>query len=79
MLFVQSIKALIVMLVLSVIIAEARPKGPPQEVQEIIYEELPPLEDDVHIDADSFPLAPDIEHIHQDNRVGGIQDYHIRK
>lgn len=68
------------MLVLSVILAEVMAKpAAPQQVQEIIVEELPPLEDDTHIDADSFPLAPDVP---QGSRVrsGGVgQDYHIRK
>lgn len=76
MLFVRSIEALIVMLVLSVILAEARPKGTEPEVQKIIVEELPELVDDVKIDADSFPLAPDVP---QASRVGGARDFHIRK
>lgn len=75
MLFIQSVKTLIVMLVLSVILAEVRSKAVPQQVQEIIVEELPPLEDNIQIDADSFPLAPDVP---QGSRVGGLPDYHIR-
>lgn len=76
MFFIQSVKALIVMLVFSVILAEtmAKPTSP-QQVQEIIVEDLPPLEDDIHIDADSFPLAPDVP---QGGRIGGARDYHIR-
>lgn len=76
MVFIQSAKTLIVLLMLSIIVAEARPKAKPQRVQEIIIEEIPVLEDDPPIDADSFPLAPDVQ---QTDRVGGIRDYHIRK
>lgn len=74
--FSQSIRLLFVVIALSLIIVESKPNAKPQEneVQEVIIDELPDFEDDGPIDADSFPLAPDV---HQS--VGGVHDYHIRK
>lgn len=71
-----NIKTLFVVIALIVIVTEAMPRATPQEpdVQEIILEELPPLDDDTPIDADSFPLAHDVP-----QGVGGVNDYHIRK
>lgn len=69
-----NIKTLFVLIALVVIVAEARPRATPQEPDEFILEDLPPLDDDTPIDADSFPLAHDVP-----QGVGGVDDYHIRK
>ena len=71
-----SIRILFAVIALIVIVAEARPQPDPQvfEEQEFLVDDLPPADDDVHIDADSFPLAPDVP-----PGVGGVDDYHIRK
>lgn len=75
MVFIQNIKFLIVMLVLSVIATEIR--GKPQQT-EVIVNDVPSLDDEIPIDADSFPLAPDVPGS-QGMRISGVDDYHIRK
>lgn len=70
-----NIKTLFVVIALVVIVTESKPNAAPQEEsQELIIEELPPLDDDTHIDADSFPLAHDFP-----QGIDGVDDYHIRK
>lgn len=67
------------MICVFVILAQAKPKPRPQEpeIPEIIIEEEDSsvYDDDQGpvIDADSFPLAPDVP------QSGGVEDYHIRK
>lgn len=79
MLFNQSFKTLFVVICVFVILAQAKPKPRPQEpeIPEIIIEEEDSsvYDDDQGpvIDADSFPLAPDVP------GSGGVEDYHIRK
>lgn len=81
MLFIQNFKILFVVMCVCIILSEARPKPRPQDPEipsEIIVEEggdSSAYEDDDGpvIDADSFPLAPDVPH------SGGVEDYHIRK
>lgn len=83
MLFIQSFKTLFVVIALWLIVAEARPKASPQapELQEIYVEELPTFDEDPPIDADSFPLAPDVLNPsnQQTLQIGRFNDYHIRK
>lgn len=72
-----NIRILFAVIALIVIVAEARPQPDPQEFgeQEFLVDELPPpADEDIHIDADSFPLAPDVP-----PGVAGVDDYHIRK
>lgn len=72
----------VVVVVACVILTEARPQfpEPPEDIDgspEVIVEEVAAYDNDVGpvIDADSFPLAPDVP---QSSR-GGVNDYHIRK
>lgn len=72
-----NIRILLAVIALIVIVAEARPQAHPQgfEEQEFLVDELPPpADEDQQIDADSFPLAPDVP-----PGVGSLDDYHIRK
>lgn len=71
-----NIRILFVVIALIVIVAEARPQPDPQgfEEQEFLVDEFPPpADDDIQIDADSFPLAPDVP-----PGVGAVEDYRIR-
>lgn len=76
MLLLHNFKLLFMVIALWMIVAEARPKASPQlpDVPEVLVEELPPLED-TPIDADSFPLAPDVPN----QGIDAFDDYHIHK
>lgn len=79
MLFIQSCKILFAMLVLNVIVMEMRPDNGaphPQNEDDRFDESSSSITDDTPINADSFPLAPDVQ---DTPRMGVMHDYHIRK
>lgn len=78
MLFIQSVKVLFAILVLNVIVTEMRPNDAPYPQNEDfrIDESTSKNSDDMPMDADSFPLAPDVQDA---PRMGIMRDYHTRK
>lgn len=81
MLFIQSFNVLFAILVLNVvvIVVEMRPDNSapyPQNEDFLIDESSSSNSDDTPMNADSFPLAPDVQ---DSPKMGVIRDYHIRK
>ena len=78
MLFIQSVKVLFAILVLNVIVTEMRPNDIPYPQNEDFRndESSSSNSDDMPMNADSFPLAPDVQDA---PRMGVMRDYHIRK
>lgn len=82
LLIFQSVKVLFALFVLNVIVIEMRPNNPPPQHQpqnedySRIDESSSSIADDEPMNADSFPLAPDVQDV---PRTGVTRDLHIRK
>lgn len=78
MLFVQSVKVLFAILILNVIVTEMRPDSVlyPQNEDFQIDESSASVSNDTPMNADSFPLAPDIQDA---PRMDSMRDYHMKK
>lgn len=77
--FIQRFKVLFVILVINLIVIEMRPDNSdpyPQNEDHQIDGAPSSISDETPMNADSFPLAPDVQDA---PRMGVMQDYHIRK
>lgn len=78
LLFMQSVKVMFAILVLNVIVTEMRPNSAPYPQNEdfLTDESSSPNSDDTPMNADSFPLAPDVQDA---PRMRGTHDHHTKK
>lgn len=82
MLFIQRVKILFVMLLLSVIVAETRPNNDPYpQNEDFRIDEIPSPFSDKPMNADSFPMAPDVQDaprmkgVHYNHQIVTLENY----